>query len=184
MMATSVSQFATHTFSQTWKSKRADCQGDLEASKSSFQQVFYLQYIQFFSFHRFRRVPKENLVPAPKKIENEAEKMDMSVAAEEMEVIVGQHWRCLVPTLWSTWLSLRWWTTMAWSTLTQRMWGTHSWSVLSMISLVLLLLLTSYSGHELCQRDLQLLTHHGKGTGCEGRLPRWTDGDESFEQYS
>ena len=48
MMATSVSQFATHTFSQAWKSKRADCQGDLEASKSSSQQVFYIQYIQFF----------------------------------------------------------------------------------------------------------------------------------------
>ena len=53
-----------------------------------------------------------------------------------------------------------------------------------LVSLVLLLLLTSYSGHELCQRDLQLLTHHGKGTGCEGGLPRWTDGDESFGQYS
>ena len=35
-------------FSQTWESKRADCQGDLEASKSSSQQVFYLQYIQPF----------------------------------------------------------------------------------------------------------------------------------------
>lgn len=33
------------------------------------------------------RVLKENLVPAPEKIENEVEKMDMSVAAEEMEVV-------------------------------------------------------------------------------------------------
>ena len=53
----------------------------------------------FFSFRHFRRVLKENLVPAPKKIENEAEKMDMSVAAEEMEVINVQHWRCLMLTL-------------------------------------------------------------------------------------
>ena len=37
-------------------------------------------------------------MPAPQKIENEVEKMDMSVAAEEMEVIVGQRWRCLVLT--------------------------------------------------------------------------------------
>ena len=48
-------------------------------------------YTQLLLIHHFRRVLKENLVPAPKKIENEAEKMDMSVAAEEMEVIVGQH---------------------------------------------------------------------------------------------
>ena len=45
--------------------------------------------VSSFSFHHPRRVPKENLVPAPKKIENEVEKMDMSVAAEEMEVTNG-----------------------------------------------------------------------------------------------
>ena len=40
----------------------------------------------FLKTHFFARPLKENCVPAPKKTENEAEKMEMSAAGEEMEV--------------------------------------------------------------------------------------------------
>ena len=78
------------------------------------------------SSHSLRRPrpQKENNAPAPKKTENEAERMEMSAVGDEMEVELS------ADTLDYVIFNSRLLRLAMWSTLTPRMLATPSWSVL------------------------------------------------------
>ena len=84
----------------------------------------YKQSFTIITFFTSPRPQKENNAPAPKKTENEAERMEMSAVGDEMEVELS------ADTLDYVIFNSRLLRLAMWSTLTPRMLATPSWSVL------------------------------------------------------